>query len=90
MTSQPPFDPSPRPALRRASDSGVHPTAPANIGVGGLQQGATADAITGPRKDKLVKLKVEVPKSLKASLADEAKRRGMSLDQLVALILRSR
>lgn len=86
------FDPSPRPALRRAADSGTHPTAPStgHALAGGLQHGTTADAVTGPRKDKLVKLKVEVPRSLKASLADEAKRRGMSLDQLVSLILRSR
>ena len=76
------FDPSPRPALRRAADSTAHPTAPVAPAAG--------EPEAKPGRDKRVKLKVEVPRSLKEGLVDEARRRGLTLDELVALILRSR
>lgn len=72
------FDPTPRPALKRASDASAHPTAP-------VEQPATE---TKPEKN--AKLKVQVPKSLKEALQDEAKAAGVSLDTLVTRILRTR
>lgn len=88
------FDPTPRPALRRAADAGTHPTAPVPAGPASAASAASAAETVRegakPRKHKLVKLKVEVPKSLKEDLVDEARRRGMSLDELVSLVLRSR
>lgn len=78
------FDPAPRPALRRAPDRAAHPTAPV------VPPAPVTEAAAKPRKDKLVKLKVEVPRSLREGLVDEARRRGLTLDELVSLILRSR
>jgi predicted HicB family RNase H-like nuclease len=70
------FDPTPRPALKRASDATAHPTAPVAQPTG--------------KAEKTAKLKIQVPKSVKAALQDEAKSVGISVDALVTRILRSR
>jgi hypothetical protein len=43
-----------------------------------------------PDKDKLVDLGVQVPKSLRKSVRQEAGRRGMTVDEVVADALRAR
>ena len=50
---------------------------------------STADAVS-PKKDKLVGLDVKVPKSLRTALRAEAERRGMTVDQLVEILLGDR
>lgn len=96
-------NPKPRPALRKADDADVHPALPPKkplktidskkpkqpnplkIGKGK----ATSDSImTG--KDKKVELVVKVPKSLRKRLRAEADRRGLSVDELVTILLRDR
>jgi hypothetical protein len=82
-----------RPALRKAGDAGVHPTVPPETGdePSYLRIGATtADAIGMPDKDKLVDLGVQVPKSLRKMVRQEAKRRGITVDEVVAEALRGR
>ena len=82
-----------RPALRKAGDADVprtpppaSPEEPSLLRIGAT----TADAIGSPDRDKLVDLGVSVPKSLRKALRAEAKRRGMTLDSLVAEALRDR
>lgn len=84
------FDPTPRPALRRAPDAAAHPTAPAGTADQPPRAfaGVTSDAIAKP--EKTAKLKVQVPKSLKAGLEDEAARTGTSVDAIVVRALRAR
>ena len=87
------FDPTPRPALKRASDATAHPTAPAAPAAAAAPRefsGNTADVMRPAKPEKTTKLKVQVPKSLKASLEAEAKAAGTSLDALIARILRNR
>lgn len=91
--------PQPRPALSRAADADVHPVtgriAP-SIAAGGSAGRSfkpakggptTADSIMGSAGDKLVDLGVRVPKSVRKKLRQQAKARGMSLDDLAASIL---
>lgn len=88
---------SPQPEQRRilkpAADRDVHPVAPPPAEVEDLHVHGghtTADAVVTPKKDKLVTLSVEVPKSLRKALRDEAERRGMTVDQLVGILLGDR
>jgi len=88
--SKPAFDPTPRAALSRASDAVWHPTLPRDRdGRAPLNSGATSDALLGPKEDKLVELRVEVPKSIRKALRSEATDRGMSVDALVAMLART-
>lgn len=81
-----------RPSLRKAGDADVHPTTPSQVDEGFLNRvgATTADAIGSPDKDKLVDLEVHVPKSLRKGVRQEASRRGMSVDEVVAEALRAR
>ena len=87
--SQPPQEQ--RPALRKAGDADVHPTAPAvddlRFGRRGM---STSDSVGSPDKDKLVDLGAHVPKSLRKSVRVEAERRGITVSDLVAEALRDR
>ena len=79
--------------LRKAADADLHPSTPvvAEGQASLLRVGATAaDAVGGPDRDKLVELSVQVPKSLRKAVRAEAKRRGISVDHLVAEALRDR
>ena len=51
---------------------------------------STADSIGTPDKDKLVTLEVTLPKSLRKSVRQEAKRRGISVDEVIIEVLRDR
>ena len=91
MTAHP--RPAQRPALARAADGDLHPTRPKGEGVENLRTkagSATSDVMRPPKKDKQVSVKIEIPKSVRTSLIDEATRRGMSLPQLINAILRDR
>jgi hypothetical protein len=79
--------------LRKAGDSDVHPSTPPTTADEAplLRVGATtADAVGMPDKNKLVDLGVQVPKSLRKSVRQEAARRGMTVDEVVAEALRMR
>ena len=89
------FDPTPRPALRKAADADVHPSLPAVAEQShedlSTRAGASAsDTMRPPAKDKLVELSVEIPKSLRKELRKRAEEQGMTLDALVTLYLRNR
>lgn len=84
------FDPTPRPALSRASDSVWHPTLPREHEERApLTSGATSDALLGPKADKLVPLTLELPKSIRKALREDAEQRGLTVDQLITLLARS-
>lgn len=81
-----------RTGLRKAPDADVHPSTPV-IGTdpGWLRAGgSTADSVGAPDKDKDVTLEVTVPKSLRKSVKQEAKRRGLTVDEVVIEALRHR
>jgi len=93
------INPPPRPALRKAPDSDVHPVAPVPasvvpaprpelrpvVGIGGR----TSDTLVvrTPKKTKRTTLEVKVPKALAKSAKRRAKSRGDSLDDVVATAL---
>jgi hypothetical protein len=82
-----------RPSLRKAADADLHPSTPATETTEPslLRKGMNAaDAVGGPDRDKLVDLGVKVPKSLRKTVRAEAKRRGITVDELVAEVLRDR
>ena len=82
-----------RPELRKAGDADLHPSTPQGGGdePSLLRKGATtADSVGSPDRDKLVDLTVQVPKSLRKLVRAEAKRRGISVDHVVAEALRER
>jgi hypothetical protein len=80
--------------LRKAGDADLHPSTPqidASDDAPLRRLGATAgDSVGRPDKDKLVALEVQIPKSLRKLVRDEAKRRGVSVDHVVAEALRDR
>jgi hypothetical protein len=83
------FDPTPRPALTRATDAAWHPTLPREHEERApLSSGATSDAILGPKHDRLVELTFEVPKSIRKALRHDAQERGLTVDQLITLLAR--
>ncbi|MBM3686520.1 MAG: hypothetical protein FJW85_05910 [Actinobacteria bacterium] len=94
---------TPRPALSRAADADLHPVSgrplPAPV-PGGVKEGkgkstslkpgkgaTSADALTGPPKDKYVDLGARVPKSVRKRLRAEAKAQGVAADDLLSRIL---
>lgn len=93
----PPVPPAPvgpaavGPAAMPRTRAGVTPQ-PLPLTGGGLRRArgrATSDALRGKGGDKLVDLGVRVPKSLRKQLRQAAESRGMSPDELVALLLRN-
>ena len=85
--------PPQRPALQKAADHGHHPALPKAEPVRELTTRAgsnTADAVVGEKDDKLVRLDIRVPKALRKRLRKEAEQRGMTVDELVAALLRDR
>lgn len=95
------INPPPRPALRKAPDSDLHPVAavppaavpaprPAElrpvVGIGGR----TSDTLVrrGAKKEKKATLEVKVPKSVLKDAKQSAKAKGETLDDVVATALR--
>ena len=89
-------DDAPRAGLRKAPDADLHPSTP--VGDSAIPadpswlrgRSSTADSVGTPDKDKLVTLEVTLPKSLRKSVRQEAKRRGISVDEVVIEVLRDR
>lgn len=84
-----------RAGLRKAPDADLHPSTPVDTGPGPdpawlSGRSSTADSVGMPDKDKLVTLEVTLPKSLRKSVRQEAKRRGVSVDDVVVEALRDR
>lgn len=74
MTSD--FDPTPRPALRKAADSDVHPTTYTNT--------STGDSVLD---GKTVEIRAKVPKKLRKQMKAQAKEIGISTDEFVTRAL---
>ncbi len=85
------FNSTPRPALRKSGDSTVHPvletrsSQPKHIGQDATQFGNASDSVKLPRKEKLVEVPIVIPKSLRKKLKSEAKKQGISINELIAL-----
>jgi hypothetical protein len=82
-----------RAGLRKAGDHDLHPSTPQGAPEEStlLRKGLhTSDSVGAPDRDKLVDLGVQVPKSLRKLVRAEAKRRGITTDELVAEALRDR
>ncbi len=72
-----PFDPTPRPALRKAADADIHPTTHSP-----LSSATAGDAVLG---GKDVELTVRVPKKLRKQLKKVASKGGLTVDQIVTI-----
>lgn len=81
---------TPRPSLRKAGDDHVHPSAPRADDIQVSLGGTTADSITSGDPGKPVTLEVKIPKSLRKALKAEAKRRDLTLDEIVIEALHHR
>ncbi len=71
----PPFDPTPRPALRKAADADVHPTthvAPASTG----------DSVLEGKK---VTIEARIPKKLRKQMRQVTKDSDITMDELVTI-----
>lgn len=93
VSSQQPFDPTPRPALRKAADSTLHPAtinAPKTLGTGHhelISNSNTSDSVRKTKSEKLIAVTITIPKSLRKKLKKEAKSRGLSFDEVVQELL---
>ena len=75
------FDPTPRPALRKAADAAVHPTTQK---ASPLASASTGDALT---EGKTVEIVVRIPKKLRKQVKNAAQDSNLSVDQIVTLAL---
>ena len=75
------FDPTPRPALRKAADAAVHPTTQA---ASLLTSASTGDALV---EGKAVEMVVRIPKKLRKQVKRAARDGNVSVDQIVTLAL---
>jgi len=85
----------PRPGLRKAPDADLHPSTPVDAAAGPdpawlSGRSSTADSVGMPDKDRQVTLEISLPKSLRKAIRQEAKRRGVSVDDVVVEALRDR
>ena len=76
MTSS--FDPTPRPALRKAADSDVHPTTYS------ASPNSTKDAVLGGKE---VEITVRIPKKLRKQLKKAADASNLTVDQIATIAL---
>lgn len=70
------FDPTPRPALRKAPDADVHPTTHTSA--------TTGDSVLDGKR---VEQCVELPKKLRKQMRKVAKEAGMSVDEFVTVAI---
>ena len=75
------FDPTPRPALRKAADAAVHPTTQV---ASPLTSASTGDALV---EGKAVEMVVRIPKKLRKQVKRAARDGNVSVDQIVTLAL---
>jgi hypothetical protein len=93
VMAKPEFDVTPRPSLRKAGDSSVHPVSetkssePKRMGPDATGFGNASDSVTRPRREKLVEVSIAIPKSLRKKLKSDAKAKGISVNELIALRL---
>jgi len=93
VMAKPEFDATPRPSLRKAGDSSVHPVSeakssgPKRMGQDATSFGNVSDSVTRPRREKLVEVSIAIPKSLRKKLKSDAKAKGISVNELIALRL---
>ena len=73
------FDPSPRPALRKAPDADVHPTTH-------IAPSSTGDSVLEGKK---VSLEVRIPKKLRKQLRSAAKDADSTVDDIVTVAIAS-
>jgi hypothetical protein len=66
------FDPTPRPALRKAPDADIHPTTQSLANTG--------DSVFAGKR---VPLEVQVPKKLRKRAREQAKAAGLTLNEFV-------
>ena len=78
MTSS--FDPTPRPALRKADDADIHPT----MSVGMSSTASAGDAVLA---GKHVELTVRIPKKLRKQLKKASNQSGLTVDQIATIAL---
>lgn len=64
------FDPTPRPALRKAPDADIHPTT--------RTPSTTGDSVL---EGKLVEVTVRIPKKLRKKAREQAKATGITMDE---------
>jgi hypothetical protein len=85
--------PNQRPALAKSADADLHPTTPKLEPIDDLTSkagSATSDVMRAPKEEKLVTVKIDIPKSLRKSLRIEAEKRGISVPPLINAVLRDR
>lgn len=75
------FDPTPRPALRKAPDADVHPTTHV---VSSLTSSSSADSVIGGKE---VELTVRIPKKLRKQVKKVARDSEMTVDQIATIAL---
>ena len=73
------FDPTPRPALRKAPDADVHPTTHVVA-----SSSNASDAVLGGKE---VELTVRIPKKLRKQVKKVVRDSDLSMDQLVTIAL---
>lgn len=82
------FEPVRRPALKKSADGEVHPTLSSGLDAPDLtkRQGAsTSDTLREPRGKK--KITIDLPKPLHKTLKAQAKRQGVSVNELIVMLL---
>lgn len=82
------FEPVRRPALKKSADGDVHPTLSSALETPDLtkrQGSSTSDTLREPRGKK--KVTIDLPKSLHKTLKAQAKRQGVSVDELIVMLL---
>lgn len=76
------FDPTPRPALRKAPDADVHPTT--HVAASSLSSSSSSDAVLDGKE---VELTVRIPKKLRKQVKKVARDSKMSVDQIATMAL---
>lgn len=72
MTAE--FDPTPRPALRKAPDADIHPTTHTNI------VGSAGDSVLAGKR---VEVSARIPKKLRKQMRKAAKDTSVTLDEFI-------
>jgi NAD(P)H-flavin reductase len=84
------IEPTRRPALRKSADAHVHPTLVPDQDSGDFRKrkgSTTSDTLRDPRGEKTVDVTIAMPKALRKQLKKEAKRQGMSVQDLILMLL---
>ena len=90
MTHDEPFVAPQRSALRKASDTDVHPSTPTvSADLPSFNTGNTGDSVLRGKSEKTVAIEVQIPKSLRKRLRTRAGELDISVDELTSRILRN-